>query len=154
MNFSKISKILILFFVLLFAIGGLFYGIREFSGEKIYEVTFDELFTRLDYFNGRVILISGFFFQGWELTVLCENLTYSEFAEDHLIPEGRMIWIEGEIPQNIYDTLHTQIMMGPEERFGKLLIKGSFTHGGQYGHLGSFKSQIVLSEVELLKWSP
>jgi len=38
-------------------------------------------------------------------------------------------------------------MMGPRERYGKVMLKGKFEYSGKYGYLGSYSSQIVLSEV-------
>ena len=45
-------------------------------------------------------------------------------------------------------------MIGPLERYGKLRIRGRYEHGGRYGHAGGFTAQIILSDVELLQWSP
>ena len=65
-----------------------------------------------------------------------------------------MIWVEGGVPQDVYEALRTQEMMGPEEHFGKVRVRGRYEQGGEYGHLGGFSSQIVPTEVELLQWSP
>jgi len=112
------------------------------------------LFSSPDQYNGKNIVIDGFYFHGWEVIVLCEKLEYSGYAEKHLVPGGRMIWVEGGIPPDVYEMLHKQHMMGPQERFGKTRVKGKFEYGGKYGHLGGFSSQIIPSEVELLHWSP
>ena len=45
-------------------------------------------------------------------------------------------------------------MMGPLERYGKVVIKGKFEYGEEYGHLGQYEYQIIPSEVELLDWAP
>ena len=58
------------------------------------------------------------------------------------------------IPREVYDALYQQQMMGPTERYGKVRLKGQFEYGAKYGHLGGYSSQIIPSEVELLKWSP
>jgi hypothetical protein len=65
-----------------------------------------------------------------------------------------MLWIEGEVPREIYDQVSQQDMMGPTERYGKVRITGRFEYGAGYGHGGGFTAQIVPSEVELLPWSP
>ena len=65
-----------------------------------------------------------------------------------------MLWIEGGIPQEIYDSLYQQEMMGPTERYGQIRIKGKFEYGGEYGHLGQYEYQIVPAEVWLLSWTP
>ena len=86
--------------------------------------------------------------------VLSEELKKSGYAEGHLIPDERMLWIEGGIPTDIHDKLYGQQTMGPFERYGKVLAKGTFQYGGQYGHLGAYKYQISLSEIQLLSWYP
>ena len=120
----------------------------------IREVTFEELFTSPAQYGGIDILLEGFYFQGFETIVLSEKLECSGLAEGHLWPQGRMVWIEGGVPREVYDQALRQDMMGPTERYGKLRIKGKFEYGARYGHLGSFNSQIVPSETELLAWSP
>ena len=118
-------------------------------------VTFDELFSDPDQYNGNDTILTGFYFHGWETIVLSERMEYTGFAEGHLWPRGRMVWIENNlIPTEVYDQLYQQEMTGPLERYGKLRIRGRFEHGGRYGHLGGFTAQIVPSEVELLPWSP
>ena len=70
------------------------------------------------------------------------------------MPKGKMLWVEGGIPKEIYDKLNQQQMMGPSERYGKLRIEGMLEYGGKYGHLGSYDAQIVPSRVHLISWSP
>ena len=118
------------------------------------EVTFEQLFSDPEQYNGKTITIDGFYFHGFEVIVLSEVLEYSGYAEGHLIPEGRMMWVEGGIPVEVYDQLYEQQMMGPTERYGKIRVKGKFAYGGQYGHVGAYSYQITPAEVELLPWSP
>ena len=117
-------------------------------------VNFDQLSTNPEQYNGHDITIEGFIFHGFETIVLSEYLEYSGYARGHLVPKGKMFWIEGGISKEVYDRLYQQEMMGPTERYGKIRIKGIFEYGGEYGHLGTYSSQIVPSEVELLSWSP
>ena len=121
---------------------------------EVQDVTFTELFASPDQYNGRDILLEGFYFDGWETTVLSETLEHSGRAEGHLWPQGQMIWIEGSIPEEVYDQLSQQELIGPIERYGKLRIGGRFEYGARYGHVGGFTSQIIPSAVELLPWSP
>ena len=125
----------------------------EGAGE-VEEVTFNELFSSPDQYNGRYIFLEGFYFQGWETIVLSEKLEYTGYAKGHLWPRGQMIWIEGSIPREAYDKLYQQEMMGPSERYGKLRIKGRFEYGAKYGHVGGFSAQIIPLEVKLLTWFP
>jgi hypothetical protein len=123
------------------------------SGKDV-EVSFEQLFSNPGQYNGKHIAIKGFVFLGFETMVISEELKYSGHAEGHLIPSGRMLWVEGGIPTDIYDKLYKQDMMGPIERYGKISVKGTFEYGGQYGHLGAFKYQITPSEIQFLEWSP
>ena len=119
------------------------------------DVTFSELLSDPDQYKGGDIRLEGFYFDGFETTVLSERLEYTGQAEGHLWPQGQMIWIDGDlIPVEIYGELYEQQMIGPIERYGKLRIKGRFDHGARYGHVGGFAAQIVPSEVDLLPWSP
>ena len=140
--------------ILLMAIVGLALGYLALQKGKPLEVTFEQLSANPARYQGRSIVIEGFYFQGWEVIVLCERLEPSGYAEGHLAPEGTMIWVEGGVPKDVYEALHTQEMMGPEERFGKVRVHGRYEQGSEYGHLGGFSSQIVPTEVELLQWSP
>ncbi|MHA2067627.1 MAG: hypothetical protein ACXABY_24960 [Candidatus Thorarchaeota archaeon] len=92
--------------------------------------------------------------EGWETIVLCEELVYSGKAPGHLIPKGKMLWIEQGVPKEIYDNAYQQEMMGPLERYTKVRIEGKFEYGRKYGHVGGFDSQIIPLEVDLVPWSP
>ena len=111
--------------------------------------TLAELLASPDRYNGREILLEGFYFQGWESNLLSESMEPTGQAEGHLWPAGQTIWVEGPIPSVVYDGLHQQDMIGPVERYGKVLIKGIFQSGEGYGHLGGFDAQIVPSDVEV-----
>jgi len=124
------------------------------SQDREHRVTFQQLFSNPDQYDGKEISLEGFFFHGFEIVVLSEGLGYSEFTQGHLVPKGRMIWIEGKISQNIYDELYKQEMMGPEERFGKVRVSGKFEYGEKYGHLGNYSSQIIPSTIVIVPWSP
>ncbi|MFC2004746.1 hypothetical protein ACFLUY_00815 [Chloroflexota bacterium] len=114
------------------------------------EVTFEQLMADPARYDGMDIEIEGYFYHGFETIVLSERLDPSGYAEGHLVPKGSMLWIEGGIPREIYDGLHQQQMMGPSERYGRLMIKGLFEYGGEYGHLGQFEYQLKPSLVKLL----
>lgn len=128
-------------------------GCNENQAPKVQEVTFNQLFADLDKYNGNEITIEGFYFHGFEVIVLSESLESSGYAQGHLIPKGKMVWVEGGIPKEVYDKLYQQQMMGPLERYGKVRVKGKFEYGAEYGHLGAYSAQIVPSEVEVLPWS-
>ena len=129
-------------------------GCQQPGETTAHKVTFEQLFSSPEQFHGKDIILEGFYFGGFEVIVLAERLEYSGYAEGHLVPKGRMLWIEGSIPLEIYNQLYHQQMMGPDERYGKIKVKGKFEYGGQYGHLGGYNSQITPSQVEILPWSP
>ncbi len=129
-------------------------GCQQPGETTAHEVTFEQLFSSPEQFHGKDIILEGFYFQGFETVVLAESLEYSGYAEGHLIPKGRMLWVEGGIPLEIYNQLYQQQMMGPTERYGKIKVKGKFEYGGQYGHVGGYNYQITPSQVELLSWTP
>ena len=135
---------LLLLSIIVFAIGC----------NEVQEVAFDQLLSNPDKYNGKQVIIDGFYFGGFEVIVLSESLEYSGYAEGHLVPKGRMVWIEGEIPSEVFNKLYLQQMMGTTERYGKIKVTGKFEYGGIYGHVGAYDSQIVPSQVELLQWSP
>ena len=121
------------------------------SQDKGREITFQQLFSNPGEYNGKEITVEGFYFDGFEVQVIAESLDYSGYAEGHLVPRGEMIWVEAGIPVEVYDRLHRQQMMGPEERYGKVRVTGRFEYGGEYGHLGGHISQITPARVELLE---
>jgi hypothetical protein len=132
---------------------GVIVGCQNEQTSELQEVTFKQLFLTPERYNGLDIQIEGYYYQGWETIVLSEDLVFSGKAPGHLIPNGKMLWIEQGVPKEIYDIAYQQEMMGPLERYTKVRIKGIFEYGGKYGHLGGFDSQIIPSEVTLLSWT-
>jgi hypothetical protein len=118
------------------------------------EMTITQLMASPSKYNGEVVTVSGYYFHGWETVLLCEGLKYSGLAEGHIGPDGETVWVEGGLPLEVYEKLYVQSDMGPEERYGKIRVKGKFETGGQYGHLGAHRSRITPQVVELLPWSP
>ena len=148
------KRYLIIFSIISLVIFGIAISYNALKEDEVKNVNLEKLFSSSDQYNGKNVIIEGFYFHGWEIIVLCEKLEPSGYAEGHLVPKGRMIWVEGGIQKNLYDMLYKQQIMGPEERFGKIRIQGIYEYGGKYGHLGGYSSQIIPLKVELLKWSP
>lgn len=117
------------------------------AGQK---VTFEQLISDPNRYNGKEVVLETFYFHGFEIIVLSKSLKESVYKEGHLVPAGALIWVEGGIPLEVYNNLQQQHQMGPTERYGKMKIKGKFQFGGKYGHLGGYQYQITPSEVELL----
>jgi hypothetical protein len=129
-------------------------GCNNVDSCKGTSVTFEQLLSNPSQYNGKEITIEGFVFLGFETMVLSEELKKSGYAEGHLIPGERMLWFEGGIATDIYDNLYEQNMVSPDELYGKILAKGTFHYGGEYGHLGAYKYQISHSQIQLLSCSP
>ncbi len=118
------------------------------------EVSLEELFAEPEHYDGKDVILEGFYFGAFEVSVLAEGLEYSGLAEGHLVPTGRMIWIEGTIAEVVFDSLYQQSAMGSTEIFGKIRVEGKFEYGEAYGHVGGYSYQITPIEVEALPWSP
>ena len=147
----------IIFLIILGTSVGIYYfseSLVDPNNQKFHEFSFEQWFSEPNQYNGQEITIDGYYFKGFEIIVLSEKLHYSGQAEGHLIPTGRMLWIEGGIPTEIYDSLSQQEMMGPTERYGQIRIKGKFESGGEYGHLGQYDYQIIPSEVWRINVTP
>lgn len=114
------------------------------------EATFEQLVSNPERYNGKRITVEAFYFHGFEIIVICDSLKYSGYAEGHLIPDSKLIWVEGGIPLEVYNKLNRQQIIGPDERYGKVRIQGKFENGGSYGHVGGYQFQIIPSLVELL----
>lgn len=117
-------------------------------------VTFEDLLSSPEKYNGKDITLEGFYFGGFEASVFSEALKSYGYADGQLAPEGPTIWVEGEIPKDVFDGLYKQQQNGYNERYGKLRISGKFQYGQGYGHLGRFNYQITVKRAELLQWSP
>ena len=74
----------------------------------IKEVTFDQLFSNINAYNNKNIMIEGFYSQGWETIVLSESLGLSGYTEGHLVPKGEMIWVSGGISKELYDKIYNR----------------------------------------------
>ena len=53
-------------------------------------ITFAELLSNPDQYNGKDVLLEGFYFHGFETIVLSERLEYAGLAEEHLWPNGKI----------------------------------------------------------------
>ena len=135
MKTSGFCALLVAVCTSLLLIIGLTIGCDEERVTKMRDVTLEQLFTNPDKYNGKQVIVEGFYFQGFEVQVIAERLEISGYAEGHLVPKGEMLWVEGGIQREIYDKLNQQQQMGPLERFGKVKITGKFEYGGKYGHL-------------------
>jgi len=144
---------LILAYIILLTVVVLLTGCQADESDSPVDVTFNELLVNPEHYEGKLIVLEGYYFSGFETNVIAKDMTYSGYAEEHLIPDGEPIWINGGVRGEIYDQLNRQNMMGPEERYGRVRITGTFEYGEKYGHLGGFNYQITLEEAEILPWA-
>ena len=54
----------------------------RFSGSR--SVTFEQLFLDLDLYNGKDIVIEGYYYLGWQTNVLSDESVYSGYALGYL----------------------------------------------------------------------
>jgi len=113
-------------------------------------VTFTELFSKPDEYNGRDILLEEFYFHGFETAVLSEGWNIQDTPKDICGHKAKWSGSTTSSYLNVYDLFYLQEMIGPTEHYGKLRINGRFEHDDRYGHAGGFISQIVASKVALL----
>lgn len=147
-------NVLYLLVMSMILIAPLAFGCIDESSSNGANVTFEQLFSNPNHYNGKEITIEGFIFLGFEIMVLSDELKESGYTKGHLIPGERMLWLESGIPTEIYDQLYEQNMMGFNENYGRLRVEGIFQYGEQYGHLGMYEYQISPSEIRLLPWFP
>ncbi len=119
-------------------------------------VTFTQLISQADKYNGQNVTLEAFYFSGFEISALSESVGPSNDGIWRIVPKGTLIWVEGGIPQETYNQLYAQTTppSGNTERLGKLKITGKFQTGGKYGHLDGFQYQITIISADLLEWSP
>lgn len=118
------------------------------------EVALEQLFAEPELYDGEDVILEGFYFSSFEVSVLAEGIAYSGPSSELLAPAGRMIWVEGAIAEVVLDSLYQQPAANPSETFGKIRIEGKFEYGEAYGHLGGYLYRITPSEAEALPWSP
>jgi hypothetical protein len=121
------------------------------------EITVSQLTSRPDDYNENTVTVTGFYFDAFEMVALCDSLKPSTLTPGDLAPQEPYIWLKGGLPEAIRDKLYTQPMnaaTGYPEHYGKVEITGQFQYGGQYGHLGSYRYQLSVTDAHLVDWSP
>jgi hypothetical protein len=119
-------------------------------------VTFDQLVNQPSVYNGKFITVEGFYFSGFEIAALSTELLTATYNPNNLTPKQPLIWITGNLGQDVYDNLYHQsnTPSGYTENFGKVRITGTFQYGSKYGHLDAYSYQITVTGGVLLPWSP
>ena len=119
------------------------------------EVTFKELLANPRCYNGENIAIEGYLFIFFEGVYVSEDYVSKNRT---IIAEGESIWFDFfssnfTFSEELKDRLYKD---NYGKSYGKVRIKGVFEYGAPngYGHLNTWDSQIIPSEVEVLSWSP
>lgn len=119
-------------------------------------VTFEQLISQADKYNGQSVTLEAFYFGGFEISALSGAVGPSTSGVWRIVPTGTLIWVEGGISEEVYKKLYqqTDTPSAYPERIGKLKVTGKFETGGQYGHLDAYQYQIAITSAEILEWSP
>ncbi len=125
------------------------------GGSADQALTFSQLISQADKYNGKTVTLEAFYFSGFEISAISESVGLSS-GDWRMVPIGTLVWVEGGISQESQNKLYTQTLSpsGYTERLGKLKITGKFETGGRYGHLGAYLYQLKIAAAELLEWSP
>ncbi len=125
-------------------------------GSTEQSVTFSQLISQADKYNGKTVTLEAFYFSGFEISAISESLGPASSGVWRIVPSGTLVWVKGGISQELQSKLYTQTdsPSGYPERFGKLKVTGIFETGGKYGHLDAYQHQITITNAELLEWTP
>jgi len=125
-------------------------------GRSSSSVSFEQLVSDAEKYDGKTVTLDAFYFSGFEISALSGSLQPASSGEWRIVPSQPLIWIEGGIPEETFNTLfkQTSTPSGYPEYYGKMNVTGIFETGGQYGHLGAYKYQIIVAEARLLEWTP
>ena len=126
------------------------------GGSANESVTFSQLISRADKYNGKTVTLEAFYFSGFEISAISGSVGPSSSGVWRIVPTGTLVWVAGGISQELQDKLYAQseTPSGYTERVGKLKITGKFETGGKYGHLDAYQYRITITSAELLEWTP
>ncbi len=119
-------------------------------------VTFSQLISQADKYNGKTVMLEAFYFSGFEISAISESVGPASSDVWRIVPTGTLVWVAGGISQELQNKLYTQTATpsGYPEHYGKLKVTGIFETGGRYGHLDAYLYQIAITNAELLEWTP
>lgn len=119
-------------------------------------VTFSQLISQADRYNGKTVTLEAFYFSGFEISALSGSVGPADSGAWRIVPTGTLVWAVGNISPELYDKLYAQTVTpsGYTERLGRLKITGKFETGGRYGHLDAYQYRMIVTSAELLEWAP
>jgi hypothetical protein len=120
------------------------------------KVAFSDLISNAERYDGKNIIIEGYWFDGFEIVVLAERLEPSNFASGNVQPGGVKIWIKGGLSEEV----SSQLILQPDNptgypaHYGKVELTGKLEYGGEYGHMNAYEYRLTIAESRLLPWNP
>ncbi|MDI6592119.1 MAG: hypothetical protein QME61_04305, partial [Patescibacteria group bacterium] len=134
-------------------------------------ISLEELILNKDTYLDKNITLEGFYFNGFhyqdhEVTILSQNLEQRAYKEsifkesspiyERIFPDGIGIWVSDSFHVLEKKLLYQQVdpETNEKEYYGKIRAEGKFKECMECDDLGLYDYQIVLSEVEILSWSP
>lgn len=150
MPLNKILTLAGVFFV----IGAISACCRTAAGPE--ELTFSELVSRAEKYNGENVTVEAYYFTGFEITALSGAVGPAPSGPWRIVPTGTLIWAAGGVGEDIFNRMYqqTDTPSGYTERLGLLRATGKFETGGKYGHLDAYSHRFTIDSAELLEWSP
>jgi len=117
---------------------------------------FTQIAAEPEKYNGQAVSFTGFYFSGFEITVVCESLEPQEGWQGNYTPGGIEIWATGSFPESVVSKLYVQPNnpTGYPAYYGKVEITGVFEYGGKYGHMDAYHYLLNITEVKLVDWKP
>jgi hypothetical protein len=118
-------------------------------------ITFSQLISQADRYNGKTVTLEAFYFSGFEISAICGSVGPSNSGVWRIVPSGELVWAKGGISEKLYNRMYGQseTPSGYTERVGKVKITGKF-ETGKFGHMDAYKYQITITKAELLEWTP
>ena len=143
-----------IFLLMLAAMLGL--AISSCGGSSSQSVTFSQLISQADKYNGNTVTFEAYYFAGFEISALSEAVGVPGTGEWRIVPKGTLIWVESGITEELFNKLYTQTQTpsGYPEHIGRLKVTGKFETGSKYGHLDAYRYQIAITTAEQLEWTP
>jgi hypothetical protein len=119
-------------------------------------LTFSQLISEADKYNGRSVTLEAFYFNGFEISALSGSLGPSSYGAGRIVPTNPLIWVAGGITQELQNELYSQsdTPSGYPEHFGKLIVTGKFESGGNYGHMDAYHYRITVNTASREDWTP
>ena len=114
--------------------------------QDIVDISFAQVISEPASFNGKVITVTGYWFDGFEIAVLAETLEPSSFTPGNVQPAGTKIWVRGGLPENVSAQLNLQSnnTTGYPAHYGKVELTGILEYGGYYGHMNAYQYQLTV----------